>query len=300
MSAQELQERSEQLTRQVRQRFTRTVLGRKVEYAGWRPVPLPHTPEEEEANRASSPSPSVITGDLADPDDPTDDLYVALATSKAESAARKKKTGSKARVKVVVPDPRDPARSKVKYVYDHSHACHICGKTFAWQGHLTKHLQTHTGERPLNCHICGQTFRWSSHLTSHLRRHNDDKPFVCNVCGKRFVSSSVFKGHMRTHTDEKPFMCGVCGKQFRDKSNLRTHEWVHTDKRPHRCGPCDRGFLTTSALKLRLTASSGAGFGSGSGWARLEGARRGRRRGRGWPGVTLTHGMRSERAGNAQ
>ncbi|XP_043206542.1 zinc finger protein with KRAB and SCAN domains 1-like [Amphibalanus amphitrite] len=204
--------------------------------------------------------------DLSDPDDPDYTEEPPTKPRKAKGAAagvskrkqsRKQRGATKARCKVEVDDPRRPGRTKFRYIYDDEFHCEICGKAFAWRGHLVKHMQTHTGERPLSCEICGQTFRWTSHLTDHLRRHKNEKPFICSICGKSFVSGNVFKGHMRTHTDEKPYMCGVCGKQFRDSSNLRKHEWVHSDKRPHRCEPCNRGFLTTSALKVHNRTAHG-------------------------------------------
>ncbi|KAF0305971.1 hypothetical protein FJT64_022475 [Amphibalanus amphitrite] len=48
---------------------------------------------------------------------------------------------TKARCKVEVDDPRRPGRTKFRYIYDDEFHCEICGKAFAWRGHLVKHMQ---------------------------------------------------------------------------------------------------------------------------------------------------------------
>jgi uncharacterized Zn-finger protein len=46
-----------------------------------------------------------------------------------------------------------------------SFGCETCGKAFCQPGHLTVHMQTHSGERPYVCETCGKAFSTSSNLS---------------------------------------------------------------------------------------------------------------------------------------
>lgn len=36
--------------------------------------------------------------------------------------------------------------------------CHTCKKTFSKAEHLTRHLRSHTKERPYECSVCGRLY----------------------------------------------------------------------------------------------------------------------------------------------
>uniref|UniRef100_A0A674CTX7 Zinc finger protein 33B-like n=1 Tax=Salmo trutta TaxID=8032 RepID=A0A674CTX7_SALTR len=105
--------------------------------------------------------------------------------------------------------------------------CHICGKYFAWDTFLKRHLRSHTGEKPFHCQDCGKGFTQRGHLNLHMRSHTGEKPHQCQDCGKCFSQNTSLIVHMRTHTGEKPYMCPVCRKCFTTSSMLKKHQTAH-------------------------------------------------------------------------
>ena len=129
--------------------------------------------------------------------------------------------------------------------------CPDCGREFSTRQKLSRHILTHTGEKPYSCDDCGKGFTSAFNLTQHMRTHTGVKPYSCEVCGKVFSQSSSLTQHMRTHTGVKPYSCEVCGKAFKQKGNLSRHARTHTGQIFH-CPVCGAGYTRQRRLNKHI------------------------------------------------
>lgn len=77
------------------------------------------------------------------------------------------------------------------------YACDICEKSFVRPAELSRHIRTHTNERPFKCAVCSQKFKRNDHLKSHETKHTKVKDHKCRLCGYRTNRKDTLKRHMK-------------------------------------------------------------------------------------------------------
>ncbi|KAJ4442420.1 hypothetical protein ANN_04006 [Periplaneta americana] len=66
-------------------------------------------------------------------------------------------------------------------VSTHSYPCPHCGKVFACERYLRRHLPTHGTAQSFTCQQCGKGFRTEQYLNTHMLTHSTHKPHVCQL-----------------------------------------------------------------------------------------------------------------------
>nr|CAB3267936.1 ZF(C2H2)-13 zinc finger protein [Phallusia mammillata] len=132
--------------------------------------------------------------------------------------------------------------------------CRKCGKEFAQEDSLKKHIQVvHQKKKPHKCKECGKQFGQRQDLTVHMNTHTGIKPFACEKCDKRFTSSSSRNAHVRQiHEKIRPHVCKICEKSFGQLHQLKSHTRFHTGYKPYKCKHCDYATVTAGLLKIHV------------------------------------------------
>ncbi|KAG4073908.1 hypothetical protein HA402_014113 [Bradysia odoriphaga] len=128
--------------------------------------------------------------------------------------------------------------------------CQVCERGFKTQASLQNHTNTHTGTKPHSCKYCSSSFTTSGELVRHVRyRHTHEKPHKCTECDYASVELSKLKRHIRCHTGERPYQCPHCTYASPDTFKLKRHLRIHTGEKPYECDVCHARFTQSNSLK---------------------------------------------------
>ncbi|XP_066969974.1 zinc finger and BTB domain-containing protein 14-like isoform X9 [Macrobrachium rosenbergii] len=92
------------------------------------------------------------------------------------------------------------------------------------RGEVSSSLKTYgSGLKVHTCPFCSYSNLLKESVTRHIRTHTGEKPFACPYCSSQFARRDILKIHIRTHTGEKPFTCPYCSKTFAQSCHVRSH-----------------------------------------------------------------------------
>lgn len=136
--------------------------------------------------------------------------------------------------------------------------CSVCERGFKTLASQQNHVNTHTGVKPHNCKFCSSSFTTSGELARHTRyRHTHEKPHKCHECDYASVELSKLKRHIRCHTGERPYQCPHCTYASPDTFKLKRHLRIHTGEKPYECDVCQARFTQSNSLKAHKLIHSG-------------------------------------------
>ncbi|XP_069999033.1 zinc finger and BTB domain-containing protein 7B isoform X7 [Penaeus vannamei] len=121
----------------------------------------------------------------------------------------------------------DGSRNSGRGAVGKMHQCPYCKYSTVRKDHITKHIRTHTGEKPFTCPYCNYSAASKDNLKLHVRTHTGEKPFNCPYCPFRASRKDSLQVHIRIHTGEKPYTCSKCPYRSSQRNALVCHMLKH-------------------------------------------------------------------------
>jgi hypothetical protein len=128
-----------------------------------------------------------------------------VTLSKVQASVKRKENGSLVRRKAglkLVQKNGDCSENYGPEKFPHN--CSNCPFRTISKQEMTKHLRTHTGEKPFQCSMCAKTFSQKNNMLSHEKIHTGEKPFHCDQCDSKFYKKDHLILHARTHSEHVP------------------------------------------------------------------------------------------------
>lgn len=152
----------------------------------------------------------------AEEEDGTDDDATTVKKQKRKTATTSAKGAKKSQVSLAM------------------HMCSYCNYTSPKRYLLSRHMKSHSEERPYKCSVCERGFKTLASLQNHVNTHTGTKPHMCKYCDSCFTTSGELVRHVRyRHTHEKPHKCQECDYASVELSKLKRHIRCHTGERPY-------------------------------------------------------------------
>ncbi|XP_034019424.1 zinc finger protein 11-like [Thalassophryne amazonica] len=133
--------------------------------------------------------------------------------------------------------------------------CVLCGKFFARNMDMERHMISHSEDRPHKCCYCEKKFKNLYVLRRHQKEICKSKELkkapvavkrrevqhahvqlpldgaidgkICPICSRILPCTADIAKHLRSHTEERPFICITCEKGFKYKDTLKKHQIIH-------------------------------------------------------------------------
>ncbi|XP_053954620.1 transcriptional repressor CTCF [Anastrepha ludens] len=133
---------------------------------------------------------------------------------------------------------------------DRPYICSVCDRGFKTNHSLQNHVNVHLGRKPHGCLSCESRFTTAGDLARHVRyKHTHEKRHKCTECDYATVEMSKLRRHMRAHTGERPYQCPHCTYASPDSFKLKRHLRIHTGEKPYECDICQSRFTQSNSLK---------------------------------------------------
>ena len=111
------------------------------------------------------------------------------------------------------------------------------------------------------CNYCNYTTSKRYLLSRHMKSHSEERPHKCSVCERGFKTLASLQNHVNTHTGTKPHRCKFCEATFTTSGELVRHvRYRHTHEKPHKCSECDYSSVELSKLKRHMRCHTGKTF----------------------------------------
>ena len=122
--------------------------------------------------------------------------------------------------------------------------CKECGKTFARDLYLQRHMAIHTGQ--FTCVICSRRYCRKEELMKHMLECSagiqveTSGEIKCAICDDLFTDAHAYRVHYTQHTH--PYKCTNCGRMFLRKTNMEAHRCDPWDGTTVECDVCQKTF----------------------------------------------------------
>lgn len=163
--------------------------------------------------------------------------------------------------------------------------CPHCGKYFAWQSDLKRHVETHSGQRPHQCSLCGKKFKNPYTLKSHEKncKTREEKRAKKKECLNPETTPEVSaetpdcpekesQSNLPLNTELTPYMllsaepsvkhkvCPICSMNIKNNRDIKKHLRSHSEERPYVCLTCEKGFKYKDTIKKHQTLKGHEGI----------------------------------------